>query len=530
MSGSVSPARTQARIESEEPVAVLDVREPLEYARGHIPACTPVPRRDLERRLPALVPNPRTPVVLCDRRGERAPADARWLERLGHESVSYVEGGMEAWDDEGYDRVEARDDVHATAFNFGSKEFGERVEAREDLPKLQPDELRAMREEGAEPLVLDVRTPEEHAGKTVPGSVNAEGVDLGLYAEALGEDDQPVVVHCAGRTRSIIGTATLRKLGVEDVYELENGTMGWELAGYELEEGSDRTARTADLDPERYEQLRASAERLAETEDVSFLGPSELSRLEGKVDERQSVYVFDVRTRGEYETGHLPESTALPGGQAIQTTDQHVAVRDAEIVFVSDTHVRAAITAYWFAEMGYPHVNVLRGGLSAWREDDRRVVEGADDRPALGADRLDELVEYVTPEGLSARGEGTAVVSVDTSESFEDGHVPGSRWISRYDLEPALESGTLADHASVVLTCTDGTVSSYAAAQARTEWGFDGVAALAGGLSAWRAEGRPVAGGPGGRLVEPMDRVSPPYDQGEREMRTYLEWESNLVE
>lgn len=531
MSSSVSPARTQALIESDEPVAVLDVREPLEYARGHVPACTPVPRRTLERRLPALVPNSRTPVILCDRRGERGPADARWLERLGRGSVSYLEGGMEAWVSEGYDRVEAHDGVHATAFNFGSKEFGERVEAREGLPKLGPDELRSMLEdEETRPLVLDVRTPEEHEGETIPGSVNVEGVDLGLYAGTLRNEGQPVVVHCAGRTRSIIGTATLEKLGVEDVYELENGTMGWELAGYELEEGSDRTVRTADLDPEQYEQLRDSAERLAESEGVSFLDPLELVRLDGSVDDRQSVYVFDVRTRREYESGHLPGSISLPGGQAIQTTDQHVAVRDAEIVFVSDTHVRAAITAYWFAEMGYPNVNVLRDGLSAWRRDRRRVVEGPDDRPALGADHLDELVEYVTPEELSARGEGTAVVSVDTSESFEDGHVPGARWISRYDLEPALVSGALDEGPSVVLTCADGTVSAYVAAQARTEWGFEDVAVLAGGLSGWRAEGRPVAEGSGEQLVEPRDQVEPPYDQGEREMRTYLEWESNLVE
>lgn len=532
MSGSVTPARTLALIESDAPVAVLDIREPLEYAYGHVPACTPVPRRDLERRLPALVPNPRTPIVLCDRRGERGAADARWLERLGYESASYVEGGMDAWDREGYDHVEATDEVHATAFNFESKAFGERIEAHEGLPKLQPDELRAMleAEEGPRPLVLDVRTPAEHAGKTVPGSVNAEGVDLGLYAEALRADGQPVVVHCAGRTRSIIGTATLRKLGVENVYELENGTMGWELAGYELESGSDRNASGTDLDPERYDELRDSAERLAEAEGVSFLETSELDRLEAVIDERQSVYVFDVRTRAEYEMGHLPGALSLPGGQAIQTTDQHVAVRDAEIVFVSDTHVRAAITAYWFAEMGFENVSVLRGGLSGWREAGREIVEGPDERPALGADRLDELTEYVTPEELSTREARTVVVSVDTSESFEAGRVPGSRWVSRYDLEPTLGSGALADHAPVVLTCSDGTVSAYAAAQARTEWGVEDVAALSGGLSAWRAEGRPVADGPGERLVEPLDRVAPPYDQGERAMRAYLEWESNLVE
>ena len=44
-----------------------------------------------------------------------------------------------------------------------------------------------------------------------------------------------VIVNCAGRTRSIIGTAALRRLGLTNVRALENGTMGWVLAGFELE-------------------------------------------------------------------------------------------------------------------------------------------------------------------------------------------------------------------------------------------------------------------------------------------------------
>lgn len=39
-----------------------------------------------------------------------------------------------------------------------------------------------------------------------------------------------------------------------------------------------------------------------------------------------------------------------------------------------------------------------------------------------------------------------------------------------------------------------------------------------------------MADGPGERLVEPRARVELPYDQDERAMRAYLEWESNRVE
>ena len=47
-----------------------------------------------------------------------------------------------------------------------------------------------------------------------------------------------VVVNCAGRTRSIIGAQSLINAGIPNkVVALKNGTMGWHLAGLELERG-----------------------------------------------------------------------------------------------------------------------------------------------------------------------------------------------------------------------------------------------------------------------------------------------------
>ena len=60
------------------------------------------------------------------------------------------------------------------------------------------------------------------------------GGELILWAEEL-RNKPTVIVNCAGRTRSIIGTAALRRLGLTNVRALRNGTMGWVLAGYQLE-------------------------------------------------------------------------------------------------------------------------------------------------------------------------------------------------------------------------------------------------------------------------------------------------------
>ena len=55
------------------------------------------------------------------------------------------------------------------------------------------------------------------------------------------EPDQQVVVHCAGRTRGIIGAQALIDAGVSNrVVSLENGTMAWEFSDLELELGANR--------------------------------------------------------------------------------------------------------------------------------------------------------------------------------------------------------------------------------------------------------------------------------------------------
>jgi rhodanese-related sulfurtransferase len=528
MPDSLSPRTLRENIETTEPMAVIDVRESLDYVRGHLRESTWVPRRALERRLPDLVPNRATPVVVCDDDGARGELDARWLERLGYERVSFLAGGVTAWRRAGFEVVEAEADVHATAFNYGSKLFGEEVAASRELPKLSPDELAERRDEA---VIVDVRSPSEYERYgTIPGSINVEGVDLALYADELRDEDQPVVVHCAGRTRSIIGTATLQELGVTDVYELENGTMGWQLAGYELAEGSGGVG-DLDVDTGRYERLGESAERLLDRTDVSFRSPDELAGLEADVDDRQPVYRFDVRTEAEFESGHVPGSLSIPGGQLLQTADRHVAVRDAEIVVVSETHVRAAITAFWLDRMGFPNVSVLRGGTRAWRESGRRLV---DDDPAerLGAGVVDRVVERISPERLSEslRERDPTVVNVDEVDAYAEEHVPGAAWIPRADLEGALEGGLVDADGTVVLTCADGRTSENAAAQVATALGFESVVVLDGGVAAWRAAGFPTEAGRDRLLADPRRATPKPYAQGRRAMELYLEWEANLVE
>jgi len=76
-------------------LVVLDVREPHEWAAGHIQGAVHVPLADVPARVAELDAQART-VVVCHLGGRSARATA-WLVAQGHDVVN-LDGGMEAWE------------------------------------------------------------------------------------------------------------------------------------------------------------------------------------------------------------------------------------------------------------------------------------------------------------------------------------------------------------------------------------------------------------------------------------------------
>lgn len=74
---------------------VLDVREPHEWAAGHIDGALHIPLRELPIRIADLDPQART-LVVCHVGGRSARATA-WLHQQGHD-VANLAGGMDAWE------------------------------------------------------------------------------------------------------------------------------------------------------------------------------------------------------------------------------------------------------------------------------------------------------------------------------------------------------------------------------------------------------------------------------------------------
>src|SRR6266702_6608724 len=345
---SVTPADIRRALLLREEIALLDLRYEAAFATGHplFAANMAVDRIAIEAEV--RLPRKDVPAVLFDDGEGLVATGTERLATLGYTNVRALDGGLKAWRAVGYEVFE---DV-----NSYSKAFGEMVEARRHTPSLSADEVAKLIADKANIAILDVRRFDEYATMNIPGSISVPGAELVLRAgRAAPDSETTIIVNCAGRTRSIIGTQSLINAGVTNkVRALRNGTIGWTLAKQDLEHGSKRRGGIG-----AFEGVKANARDVAYRAGVRHLGPEEASALEAQTS--RTLYRFDVRASEDYAAGHIPGFRHYPGGQLVQEIDMAAPVRGARILLTDDMAVRADMTASWLAQMGW-ETYVLDGG------------------------------------------------------------------------------------------------------------------------------------------------------------------------
>lgn len=91
---TILPIELNKRLESQEKVVIIDVREPEEWVSGHIPNAKHIPLGSIQNRLVEIDPNTET-VVVC-RSGNRSGQACEFLAEKGYKAVNMV-GGMMQW-------------------------------------------------------------------------------------------------------------------------------------------------------------------------------------------------------------------------------------------------------------------------------------------------------------------------------------------------------------------------------------------------------------------------------------------------
>src|SRR5437660_1011826 len=219
--------------------------------------------------------------------------------------------------------------------------------------------------------------------------------------------------------------------------------------------------------------------------------------------------LLDLREKATYERGHIYRATSLPRRLLEFRLPALVPARATPLVLCDEDGRLAERALPTLGEMGYTDVEILAGGLAAWRADGRPLVQGINvpskvfgehalhewKTPQLAPHELHERITrgdgigFVSPDELTAlqarrRRDNVHVLDVRTADEYAAGHVAGAVWAPGGQVVQATDEYVAVRAASIVLVC-DGVARSVMTASWLSRMGFPDVAVLAGGLPAW---------------------------------------------
>ena len=185
----------------QEEVQIVDVRDPADFARGHLHGSINIGLGGKFATWAGIVLSRGLPIILIAEPGREEEAIRR-LGRIGFDHVAgYLDGGMQS--------LVSRPDCVTFTDRVTIGYLGERLKTNNPTS------------------IIDVRTEREWEAGHIEGSLN---IPLPHLMERMGEvpKDGLVVVHCASGYRSSIAASLLERDGMTNVSDLMGGYEAWE--------------------------------------------------------------------------------------------------------------------------------------------------------------------------------------------------------------------------------------------------------------------------------------------------------------
>jgi rhodanese-related sulfurtransferase len=95
------PAGAAVRLINDQDAAIVDVRAPGDFKRGHIINAINIPAAKLKERIKELPKNKERPVIVYCAIGTTAPSVASELKKLGYGTAFALKGGISGWQTDG---------------------------------------------------------------------------------------------------------------------------------------------------------------------------------------------------------------------------------------------------------------------------------------------------------------------------------------------------------------------------------------------------------------------------------------------
>jgi len=215
---TVTATEVNQLLNSGEPIILLDVRQPIEYAEEHIDGATNIEVSKLED-MKKYLPTDIEIITMCDGSNcHRSTGAAEMLLEWGFKRIRDFTGGIKEWNGEAL----------PTTIGVVSK-----VDYFE-IPEISPAELDAYIDSGVGINVLDVRTSDYYNSGHITGARNISFADAEMLAQTNAINlDKPIVVY-GGETdvKAKMTAQTMLANGAKDVSIISGGYSAWKQADY----------------------------------------------------------------------------------------------------------------------------------------------------------------------------------------------------------------------------------------------------------------------------------------------------------
>jgi hydroxyacylglutathione hydrolase len=191
--------------------------------------------------------------------------------------------------------------------------------------------------------------------------------------------------------------------------------------------------------------------------------------------------IIDARSKESFAAAHIPNSINIPFGHNLPTWAGWVLPYDRPTLLVLDEPEHMADVTKHLIRVGFDDIRgYLEGGIEAW------------ETAGYALSTLPTISVHELHRRLRGPNGKPFVLDVRTDSEWESGHIEGALHIHGGKLEERFSE--IPRDRQVAVICGSGYRASIASSFLKRE-GYNDVANVLGGMTAWKAAGLPTVGG-----------------------------------
>ena len=315
-------------------ISFLDIRERKEYVHGFAFGSVNCPLSKFKYLIKELVPDKNTKIILIGVKNiNQKDQIQKILKKLKYNRSFFIKGDYKIW-------KKYKFPLWAGEYTF-SKAFGEWIEITSNIKNLYAKELYKIHKKNHNYLQIDARPKKEFEKFSLPQSVQCSGGELPCYINNTENLRKNYIVHCAGRTRSIIAYQTLKDFNFKNKkYVLNGGTQNWVLNGFDRKFKNQSKIKSIKIN---YKDDLKLANSIAK----KFKIPS--TQIMNK---QTNCYNFQINSEIK-NFKKIPGWKQVNATTLIQSTDKFISSTNTKILIFSNIPSSAVFTVIWLRRMGY---------------------------------------------------------------------------------------------------------------------------------------------------------------------------------